>query len=109
MNILEKTILSIEKTCIIINCADKKMFKILKQIGAKRKLFTRFKWILPCADKNELSNYFKYLRDYGFMFSGGNGWPPSCVFQQLKDEGYIEGHILEIVWKDQNTPIIYKK
>ena len=93
---------------IVINCASKDKEKSLKKIGARRKLFERNKWHLKCQTDNklELAALLKRLRDLGFCFAGApGGWPPASVFGLLREQGYVNGQITEIMWRGQGKVV----
>lgn len=91
---------------VIIRCSDRNKYKFLKTKKAKRGLFKRDRWIFSYNSKKDLSLLFELLRDEGFAFSGdSNGWPPSSIFLLLREEGYLEGKMKEIIRKDKDTTV----
>lgn len=51
-------------------------------------------------NKVELGIKMGKLKDAGFYFAGGaRGWPPSAIFSLLREEGYVSGKIIEIMWQ----------
>ncbi len=96
-------IVAILASDIVINCVSKSKGKLLKEIGARRKLFVRSKWYLDYEvdNKKQLALKLEQLRDWGFCFAGAaGGWPPSAVFDLLRAEGYVSGKIIEIMWRN---------
>jgi len=103
----QNIVLSIQKNKIVVSCSDESKIKILKQMGAKRKIFDHKMWIITYDSKKELSGNFVCLRDSGFVFAGEpGGWSPSSIFLKFKEEGYIEGRAMEVIWKNKDTPIL---
>ena len=112
MKIPHDYVVSIQYGEIIINCVTKDKKKLLKQIGAKNKIFNRLTWRLSYNknDERELANKLEKLRDFGFCFAGAvGGWPPSGVFDYLRDKGYANGKIIEIMWRAPNKEVKYER
>ena len=98
MNNNMSIICSILKREIIIESSDASLKKFLKKIGCKRKFFKRNIWVLSYANEQQLTIYLDELRKENFLFSGGQGWPPSAVFQKLRERGLLAGTVKEVVW-----------
>ena len=104
MNKTLNIVISVQDHIIVVYCSDREKVKILKDLGAKRQVFNRNKWLLSYGSKNELSELFTSLRDYKFVFAGGSsGWYPASIFQKLKDERLLRGRALEIVWESKDS------
>ena len=91
---------------IIIESNDASLKMFLKKLGCKRKLLKRNIWILPYANEQQLILYLDKLRKANFLFSGGHGWPPSEIFQLLRERGLLAGTIREVVWTKPGSIII---
>lgn len=104
MDGLINLILSAQNGVLIIECSDKSKFSFLKKLGAEKKIFNKNKWKLNYNSKADLSKLFTHLRDEKFIFMGGsNGWQPSDIFQNLRNEGFVKGDAMEIVWLNKKT------
>ncbi len=104
MKILHDYVTAILDNEIVVNCASKDREKLLKEIGARRRLFERNKWYIKyqTGNKSELASMLEKLRDAGFCFAGAaGGWPPAAVFDFLREQGYTTGKITEIMWGGQ--------
>ncbi|MCW5590230.1 MAG: hypothetical protein KIT27_11290 [Legionellales bacterium] len=99
-------ILAICNNKVLIYSIKSTHTSLLKKLGSKRKLFKRSQWILPYSTKLELAKYLNELRNANFLFSGGGGWTPSAVFQDLRDHNYITGKIKEAVWIKPESKVI---
>ena len=76
----------------------------LHALGARRKLLSRHRWVLGWEDDKGLAVVLAALRDLGFAFAGGQGWPPAAQFERLRELGMVEGPYLEVVWRGPNLP-----
>ena len=91
---------------IVIKTTEFGLIHFLKKLGVKRRFFKRNVWILSYKDEQELSSCLTALRNAKCLFSGGHGWSPSAIFQQLRDKGLLSGKFKEIVWAKPRTTII---
>lgn len=55
-------------------------------------------YTLDVATSGEKAEVFGKLRDLGFAFSAGPGWPPSALFEQFREDGLLSGEFVEIYW-----------
>lgn len=95
-------VVSILDDSIVINCVNNNKELYLKKLGACRGFFKRDRWILKYCPVNRsgLAIKLEKLRDAGFYFAGAaGGWPPAAVFDLLREQGYVDGKIIEIVWR----------
>ena len=92
---------------ILAHCSDKAASDVLHAMGASRKLFYRSRFELDAESKEALARSLESLRDEGFLFAAGSsGWPPSAVFEHLRDEGLVKGTISIVTWKSKNNPVV---
>ena len=75
--------------------------KIVKDLGGKQSFIPPFRWKITYQSKNELANIFRTLQNNNFAFSAGRDWSPSNVFEELRDNEYIEGKFLKIYWTSE--------
>ena len=76
----------------------------LKGLGGRQALINRHKWTIPFSSDHELAQTFSSLRDMGFAFGGSpSGWPPSAIFEDLRDKGLLEGKFIEVVWTGKDS------
>ena len=84
---------------IIVLCNDLQKLKFLCSIGARRKHFFSFEWVIQYSSNEDLVNAFRKLRDGGFFFSyDQHGWGPSHLFRYYRDNGLLNGKFKEIYW-----------
>lgn len=97
----------------IIICYSKKESKYkLKSMGGVFSIFQRgrCKIKFSCENKNELAEKLELLRDSGFYFAySPAGWPPSAIFELLRDEGYISGSFYIITWKNRDDVLVQER
>lgn len=94
---------------IKIHCICKTKQNNIKSIGAKKKLFRSALWTLKYTknDEVQLAKILEQLRDFGFYFAGAaGGWPPSAIFDYLREKKLTHGKIFEIMWKSPCKAII---
>lgn len=97
---------------IKINCPCKEKQKIIRGFGAKKKLFNSSVWILKYSENNEeqLAKILEQLRDFGFYFLGSvGGWPPSAIFDYLREKKLAHGKIIEIMWRSPYEAVIFDR
>jgi len=95
---------------IVAHCSNKAAVEVLLAMGAKRKLLNRSRFELDARSKEGLACSLESLRDAGFLFAGGSaGWPPSAVFEHLRDEGWVKGKINVVTWKSNSDPVVEKE
>lgn len=60
---------------------------------------------LPFSSKNDLVKILAQLQSLGIPFgSEPAGWSPAAVFEQLRDEGLIQGKIKTVAWRGRGDP-----
>ena len=90
---------AILKNEVTIYCTLKEKVVFLKVIGAKRDWFWKKTWSLSFESKKEMINILMKLNESGAAFSfDEHGWGPSSVFIHYRDEGLVQGEIVEIFW-----------
>ena len=61
---------------------------------------------IPFSSKDELIKILIRLQEIEIPF--GNepaGWSPAAVFEQLRDDGYVQGKIKTVVWRNRGEPV----
>jgi hypothetical protein len=62
---------------------------------------------LPFSSKTELAAALSALQHAGFLFVDESaGWPPTAVFQQLRDEDFVNGVVRTVSWVRPSEPVI---
>ena len=95
---------------IEIRC-DNRISRIeLKKIGAKRSVFNPKIMKIKYKSEKELADILSKIRDIGIPFIGGPaGWPPSSIFEHLREKGMIDGNYINITWKNPNETIKFER
>ena len=60
--------------------------------------------IVDAKSEDRLPELFAFLRDEGVAFAAGQGWSPSELFEQLRDEGRLTGPYSRISWRGPGKP-----
>lgn len=61
---------------------------------------------LPFSSKTELAAALTALQRAGFLFADETaGWPPAAVFQQLRDEAFVNGAVRTVSWVSSGEPV----
>ena len=95
---------------INIICRDEVAAGNVKSLGGKRALLSSRKWKLLCRSKDELAFQLSSLRDARIAMAGASaGWPPSAVFEKLRDEGKVAGEFFEIIWCKPGEELVLEK
>jgi hypothetical protein len=64
-------------------------------------------WDLPYRSDQQLAEILIALRDAGYPFLGEeHGWPPTAIFEDLRDKGLLSGPFREITWLGPGRPIL---
>jgi len=72
--------------------------QLLRELGARRSFVGGY-FTLLCQDPVSLMEALLALRDAGFAFAAApHGWPPAAIFEQMRDDGLVDGPFLEITW-----------
>jgi hypothetical protein len=62
---------------------------------------------LPFSSKEELARILTQLQNFCLAFgSEPAGWSPASVFEQLRDEGLVQGKIKTVVWRGRGDPVV---
>lgn len=84
--------------------------QLLTHLGARRKLFSRTKWYIRFHSNAELAQILDALRNAEFAFAGAqSGWPPSAVFQHLRDKQMLSGTFKEVRWLNRDEIVVREK
>jgi hypothetical protein len=95
----------VQRGRVHVLCHSGSKKKVLRDLGARRTLLP-WKWRIGFAGRGELAVVMSALRDADLAFEGGPGWPPSAVFQDLRDAGLVHGTCLEVVWTGPGQPVV---
>jgi hypothetical protein len=69
-------------------------------LGGTFHQFSGARGFLSYVDEGELARRLAALRDEGFAMAGADsGWPPSAVFEHLRETGKLTGKYIEVVWR----------
>ena len=61
---------------------------------------------LPFTSKTELAAALTALQQAEFLFVDEiAGWPPTAVFQQLRDEDFVNGVVRTVSWVRPGEPV----
>lgn len=65
------------------------------------------RWVFEAGNEKNLAALLGTLRDYGVLFMGASyGWPPSAVFEHLRDKGLLTGNYRELIfWRSGDWSI----
>lgn len=67
--------------------------------GSEKQLRKGFVWVLKYTDDASLGHLLGKLRDMGFLFMDEpGGWPPSAVFDVLREKGLVHGKFRAVTW-----------
>lgn len=56
-------------------------------------------WSLPYDGEGELAGLLDHLNRLGVLFEGQPaGWPPSAIFEDLRDKNLLSGSFREVTW-----------
>ena len=76
----------------------------LLRLGGWNPLLFIGEWSFRTTDQRELGRLLGRLRDAGVaMAHGPSGWPPSAIFEDLREKGYVSGPYTGITWRDPWT------
>jgi hypothetical protein len=67
--------------------------------GREKQLREGIAWVLKYTDDASLGRFLGKLRDIGFLFvEAPGGWPPSAVFETLRERGLVQGEFRAVTW-----------
>ncbi len=90
---------------IIVFATERGLASRLKHLGGKRRYFIFGPWIIKYSYDLQLADLLSSLRDLGIALAGSSGgWPPSAVFENLRERGHIMGEYTEILWHGPDNP-----
>jgi len=77
---------------VVAFCCCESAEQQVRALGGRR-LFPFFsEWKIRYSSEDALASLLSDLRDHGFAMAGGaGGWPPTAVFEQLRDNGKVIG------------------
>jgi hypothetical protein len=101
---------SILNSEIVVVCRNAAAENQLKAMGGKQRLLPPRKWKIPYKSDDQLASALSSLRDAKIAMAGSlSGWPPSAVFQQLRDSGKISGEFTEIMWSQPEKEVLVER
>jgi len=83
---------------VLIRVTDKSTRRLVRNLGGFRQLFPTRTWGINYEDEKRLASILVSLRDSGVPFSSGRQWPPSDVFEDLREKGLVAGKYKKIFW-----------
>lgn len=84
---------------VTIFCEGLADIALLKNIGAKRKVFKRNIWVIKCDTEIDLARKLQTLNNSDFKFAGGSsGWNPVDIYILMRNKKLVTGDVSEIVW-----------
>jgi len=100
--------ISDSEICIV--CRDDSSSEKVKSLGGKRRLSSPMNWTLQYTSETELASHLSELRDAQFAMAGSlSGWPPSAIFEQLRDKRVLAGKFSEIMWAGPGKEVLFEK
>lgn len=101
---------SISSAEIVVVCRDAAAEEQLKAMGGKQTLFPPRKWKIRYVSEDQLASSLATLRDAQVAMAGSlSGWPPSAVFQQLRERGKLAGKFTEIMWSKPEKEVLSER
>lgn len=95
---------------IEVVCRDKAAKAKVKSAGGGRLLLSPRKWRIHYSSEDQLAKILDSLRNAKIAMAGSpTGWPPSAVFQRLRDEGKVSGDFIEISWSGPGEEMLLDK
>lgn len=88
---------------ITVACRTPQLVEKLLGLGAFR---TAMGVSLSYSSQQELASALTALQQLEVPFSEGQGWPPSAVFQHLREQGLVSGRIKSVAWRSPNDPVV---
>jgi hypothetical protein len=88
---------------VTVTCRASDLVQQLLNLGASK---TATGVSLRYDSQQELASLFTALQQLGVPFSEGPGWPPSDVFQHLREQGLVSGRIKSVSWRRPNEPVV---
>lgn len=83
---------------IEVACVDPATARRLSALGFGAQAGDDSVWVLTAADAADKARVLGALRDAGLPFGRGREWSPAEVFEELRDQGLVQGRFCEIVW-----------
>jgi len=83
---------------VLIRVRDNSTRRLVRNLGGTRRLFPTRTWRINYEDEKELVSILVSLRDGGVPFGSGRQWPPSDVFEDLREKGLVAGKYKKIFW-----------
>ena len=100
---------AIDGSMIQLTIESQSLHNALKDLGAKKKLFSK-NWTLECHGPEERLKIINKLMSLELAFEGGShGWPPSEILCELRDKGEISGNWIEITWRGPDDPVFRER
>jgi hypothetical protein len=101
---------SVSDSDVVVVCRNPATENQLKVMGGKQTLLPPRKWKIPYASEEQLASVLSTLRDAQIAMAGSlEGWPPSAVFQQLRDNGKLAGKFTEIMWSKPEKDVLAER
>ena len=90
-----------------VNATDPASRELVRSLGASGSLLGRDSFTLPYDSDEALARLLTVLRDAGFALGHqAHGWPPSAIFEDLRDRGLVSGTFLAISWTGPGETVI---
>ena len=87
----------IQDTNIYIRVNDRYSKRMIRNLGA-HKVFLKRLWKISLVDKKDITRILCTLRDNNIAFSSGREWPPSEIFEELREKNLLRGKYTKIYW-----------
>lgn len=88
---------------ITVACHSAQLVEELLKLGARK---TATGASLHYSSQQELASAFTALQRLQIPFSEGPGWPPSDVFQHLREQSLVSGRFKSVAWRGPNDPVV---
>ena len=76
----------------------------LLRLGGRRFIEGGEVWSLPYESEEALARLLDHLNRRGVLFEGQPaGWPPSAIFEDLRDKNLLSGSFREVTWTGPGT------
>jgi hypothetical protein len=84
---------------VTVVCRRLALRRRLRELGGRTRMFRPSSIVFSAPTPEALAAVLMALRDAGLPFAGGSGgWPPSAVFEDLREKGEVHGSYVEILW-----------
>jgi hypothetical protein len=84
---------------VVVRCSVRQSRGFADALGGRRSSEEADIWKIPYDDRGALGRLMASLRDAEFAFDAGDDErAPALVFARLRDQGFVEGGFVEVVW-----------